>query len=282
MKLASYIADGTEAFGVVSGDGVITMNDRFGGRAANLRDALAADMLPQIREAASHGRADHKLSDIKFLPVIPNPELITCAGINYKAHAAEGGRDIPKQPSMFIRRTNTLVGHEGELIRPLLSTHFDFEGELSVVIGRGGRHIRQENALDHVAGYTILVDGSVRDYQKFSVTSGKNWPGTGPLGPWLVTTDEIPDPGKLTLMTRLNGTEVQRSGTDMLIYSIPQIIAFVSDFTPLTAGDIIATGTPEGVGHRRTPPLYMKAGDVLEVEITGIGMLRNRVVDETA
>jgi 2-keto-4-pentenoate hydratase/2-oxohepta-3-ene-1,7-dioic acid hydratase in catechol pathway len=282
MKLASYIADGAEAFGVVSGDGVITMNDRFGGRAANLRDALAADMLPQIREAASHGRADHKLSDIKFLPVIPNPELITCAGINYRAHAAEGGRDIPKQPSMFIRRTNTLVGHEGELIRPLLSTHFDFEGELSVVIGRGGRHIRQENALDHVAGYTILVDGSVRDYQKFSVTSGKNWPGTGPLGPWLVTSDEIPDPSKLTLMTRLNGTEMQHSGTDMLIYSIPQIISFVSDFTPLTAGDIIATGTPEGVGHRRNPPIYMKAGDVLEVEITGIGTLRNRVVDETA
>jgi 2-keto-4-pentenoate hydratase/2-oxohepta-3-ene-1,7-dioic acid hydratase in catechol pathway len=280
MKLASYIADGAEVFGVVSGDGVITMNDRFGGRAASLRDALAADMLPQIREAASHGRADHKLSDIKFLPVIPNPELITCAGVNYRAHAAETGRELPKQPSMFIRRTNTLVGHEGELIRPLLSTQFDFEGELTVVIGRGGRHIRQENALDHVAGYTILVDGSVRDYQKFSVTSGKNWPGTGPLGPWLVTTDEIPDPSKLTLMTRLNGTEMQRSGTDMLIYSIPQIISFVSDFTPLSPGDIIATGTPEGVGHRRTPPIYMKAGDVLEVEITGIGTLRNRVVDE--
>ena len=282
MKLASYIADGAEVFGVVSGDGVITMNDRFGGRAASLRDALAADMLPQIREAASHGRADHKLSDIKFLPVIPNPELITCAGVNYRAHAAETGRELPKQPSMFIRRTNTLVGHEGELIRPLLSTQFDFEGELTVVIGRGGRHIRQENALDHVAGYTILVDGSVRDYQKFSVTSGKNWPGTGPLGPWLVTTDEIPDPSKLTLMTRLNGTEMQRSGTDMLIYSIPQIISFVSDFTPLSPGDVIATGTPEGVGHRRTPPIYMKAGDVLEVEITGIGTLRNRVVDEKA
>jgi 2-keto-4-pentenoate hydratase/2-oxohepta-3-ene-1,7-dioic acid hydratase in catechol pathway len=282
MKLASYVADGAEVFGVVSGDGVITMNDRFGGRAASLRDALAADMLPQIREAASHGRADHKLSDIKFLPVIPNPELITCAGVNYRAHAAETGRELPKQPSMFIRRTNTLVGHEGELIRPLLSTQFDFEGELTVVIGRGGRHIRQENALDHVAGYTILVDGSVRDYQKFSVTSGKNWPGTGPLGPWLVTTDEIPDPSKLTLMTRLNGTEMQHSGTDMLIYSIPQIISFVSDFTPLSPGDIIATGTPEGVGHRRTPPIYMKAGDVLEVEITGIGTLRNRVVDEKA
>jgi len=282
MKLASYVADGAPAYGVVNDDGVITMNNRFGGRAASLRDALAANLLPQIREAASNARPDHKLSDIKFLPVIPDPELITCAGVNYRAHAAETGRELPKQPSMLIRRTNTLVGHEGELIRPTLSTQFDFEGELTVVIGRGGRHIKQENALHHVAGYTILVDGSVRDYQKFSVTSGKNFPATGPLGPWLVTTDEIPDPSKLTLTTRLNGKEMQHSGTDMLIYSIPQIIAFVSDFTPLSPGDVIATGTPEGVGHRRNPPIYMKAGDVLEVEITGIGTLRNRVVDEKA
>src|SRR5712691_8202696 len=211
MKLASYIVDGEPSFGVVSGDGVITMNHRLGGRASSLRGALAAGLLAAMREAAANAKPDHKLSDIQFLPVIPDPELIACAGINYRAHAAEGGRDIPKQPSMFIRRTNTLVGHEGELIRPSVSTHFDFEGELTAVIGRGGRHIKVENALDHVAGYTILVDGSVRDYQKFSVTSGKNWPGTGPLGPWLVTTDEIPDPTKLTLMTRLNGQEMQHS-----------------------------------------------------------------------
>src|SRR5437016_4057638 len=282
MKLASYTIDGEPSFGVVSGEGIITMNNRLGGRASSLRGALAAGLLAAMREAAANAKPDHQLSDIQFLPVIPDPELIACAGVNYRAHAAETGRDLPKQPSMFIRRTNTLVGHEGELIRPLLSTQFDFEGEFTVVIGRGGRHIKVEDALDHVAGYTILVDGSVRDYQKFSVTSGKNWPGTCPLGPWLVTTDEIPDPTKLTLMTRLNGKEMQRSGTDMLIYSIPQIIAFVSDFTPLSPGDVIATGTPEGVGHRRNPPVYMKAGDVLEVEISGIGTLRNRVVDEKA
>jgi 2-keto-4-pentenoate hydratase/2-oxohepta-3-ene-1,7-dioic acid hydratase in catechol pathway len=282
MKLASYVADGAPEFGVVSGDGVITMNHRLGGRPADLKAALATGCIPRMRELAADAKPDHKLAAIQFLPVIPNPDLIACAGVNYRAHAAETGRDLPKQPSMFIRRTNTLVAHEGELVRPLLSTQFDFEGELTVVIGRGGRHIKMADALEHVAGYTILVDGSVRDYQKFSVTSGKNWPGTGPLGPWLVTTDEIPDPSKLTLTTRLNGTQVQHSGTDMLIYSIPQIIAFVSDFTPLSPGDIIATGTPEGVGHRRTPPLYMKAGDVLEVEITGIGTLRNTVVDETA
>jgi 2-keto-4-pentenoate hydratase/2-oxohepta-3-ene-1,7-dioic acid hydratase in catechol pathway len=257
MRLASYMTDGTPAFGAVSGDGVITMNHRLGGRPADLKAALAAGCIPRMRELAAEAKPDHKLADIKFLPVIPNPDLIACAGVNYRAHAAETGRELPKQPSMFIRRTNTLVAHEDALIRPLLSTQFDFEGELTVVIGRGGRHIKMADALEHVAGYTILVDGSVRDYQKFSVTSGKNWPGTGPLGPWLVTTDEIPDPSRLTLMTRLNGTQVQHSGTDMLIYSIPQIIAFVSDFTPLAPGDIIATGTPEGVGHRRSPARYL-------------------------
>jgi 2-keto-4-pentenoate hydratase/2-oxohepta-3-ene-1,7-dioic acid hydratase in catechol pathway len=256
------------------------MNERLGGRAAGLKEALALGLLPQIADAAAAAKPDHKLADITFLPAIPNPELIACAGINYRSHASETGRDIPKQPSIFIRRANTLVGHDGEMIRPTVSTHFDFEGELAVVIGRGGRHIAIERALDHVAGYTCFVDGSVRDYQKFSVTSGKNFPGTGPLGPWIVTCDEIPDPTRLTLTTRLNGTEMQRSGTDLLIYSIPQIIAFCSDFTPLSPGDVIATGTPEGVGHRRTPPVWMKAGDVLEVEITGVGTLASRIVDE--
>jgi 2-keto-4-pentenoate hydratase/2-oxohepta-3-ene-1,7-dioic acid hydratase in catechol pathway len=166
------------------------------------------------------------------------------------------------------------------MVRPTVSECFDFEGELAIVISRAGRHIKKERALDHVAGYTCFVDGSVRDYQKISVTSGKNFPGTGPLGPWVVTTDEIPDPSRLTLTTRLNGQEVQHSGTDVLIHSVPEIVAFCSDFTALAPGDVIATGTPEGVGHRRTPPLWMKAGDVLEVEISGIGVLRTRSVDE--
>jgi 2-keto-4-pentenoate hydratase/2-oxohepta-3-ene-1,7-dioic acid hydratase in catechol pathway len=280
MKLASYLLDGRAAFGVVKDDGVVTMSGRPGIAAANLKQALAQGLLPQIADAAGKAKPDHKLADITFLPAVPDPDLIACAGINYRSHASETGRDIPKQPSMFIRRANTLLGHEGEMIRPSVSTHFDFEGELAVVIGRGGRHIPAEQALAHVAGYTCFVDGSVRDYQKFSVTSGKNFPATGPLGPWIVTTDEIPDPTRLTLMTRLNGTEMQRSGTDLLIYSIPQIIAFCSDFTTLAPGDVIATGTPEGVGHRRTPQLWMNSGDVLEVEITGIGVLRNRIVDE--
>jgi 2-keto-4-pentenoate hydratase/2-oxohepta-3-ene-1,7-dioic acid hydratase in catechol pathway len=280
MKLASYMADGKACFGVVTDDGVVTLNQRLG--YASLRDALTAGGLAEISQAADAAKPDHKRADIKWLPVIPNPEKILCAGINYRSHAAETGRELPKQPSMFIRLPNTLTAHDGEMIRPAVSQSFDFEGELAVVIARGGRHIPIERALDHVAGYTCFVDGSVRDYQKFSVTSGKNFPATGPLGPWIVTTDEITDPARLMLTTRLNGREVQKSATDLLIYSVPQIIAFCSEFTPLAPGDVIATGTPEGVGHRRNPPLWMTPGDVLEVEISGIGTLRNRVVDEKA
>ena len=280
MKLASYLADGKQAFGVVAGDGVVDMTDRLRGalcHAARRAHARRARRDP-ARDQGSD--PDRTLAQVRLLPAIPDPEKIFCAGINYRSHAAETGRELPKQPSMFLRLANTLVGHEGEMIRPKVSDNFDFEGELAVVIGRGGRHIPEARALDHVAGYTCFVDGSVRDFQKHSVTAGKNFPGSGPLGPWIVTTDEIPDPSRLVLTTRLNGKEVQRSGTDLLIHSIPTIIAFCSNITPLAPGDIIATGTPEGVGHRRTPPLWMKAGDVLEVEISGIGVLRTRIVDE--
>ncbi len=278
MKLLSFAADGKECFGALRDDGVITLNDKIA--QPNLRAALATGAIEKMRDAAQSATPDRELKDIKFLPVIPRPEKILCAGINYRSHAAEMARELPKQPSMFIRFADTLVGHDGELIRPKVSDNFDFEGELALVISKGGRHIAAERALGHVAGYTCFVDGSVRDYQKFSVTSGKNFPGTGPLGPWLVTSDEIPDPGRLTLTTRLNGKEVQRSPTDLLIYSIPQIIAFCSDFTALSPGDVISTGTPEGVGHSRKPPLWMKAADTLEVEISGIGVLRAHVVDE--
>jgi 2-keto-4-pentenoate hydratase/2-oxohepta-3-ene-1,7-dioic acid hydratase in catechol pathway len=278
MKLLSFTAGGTDWFGAVRDDGVVALNDKVG--QPDLRSALAAGAMGKMREAAGAAKPDFALDAIEFRPVIPRPDKILCAGVNYRAHAAEVGRELPKQPSMFIRFTDTLVGHGGALIRPNVSDNFDFEGELALVIGKGGRHIKAERALDHVAGYTCFVDGSVRDYQKFSVTSGKNFPGTGPLGPWLVTPDEIPDPSQLTLTTRLNGTQVQHATTDQLIYTIPQIIAFCSDFTALSPGDVIATGTPEGVGHGRKPPLWMKPGDVLEVEISKIGVLRTRVVDE--
>ena len=278
MKLLSFSADGKELFGALSGDGIVTLNGKIG--LPSLRAALAAGALPAIRDAVKTAKPDQKPADVKFLPVIPQPNKILCAGINYRSHAAETGRELPKQPSMFVRFADTLVGHDGALIRPRVSDNFDFEGELALVIGKPARHVAPERALDHVAGYTCFVDGSVRDYQKFSVTSGKNFPGTGPLGPWLVTADEIPDPSRLTLSTRLNAMQVQHATTDLLIYSVAQIVAFCSDFTALAPGDVIATGTPEGVGMRRTPPLWMKPGDTLEVEISGIGVLRARVVEE--
>jgi 2-keto-4-pentenoate hydratase/2-oxohepta-3-ene-1,7-dioic acid hydratase in catechol pathway len=280
MKLVSYMVDGKATFGVVAGDGIVNATRCLGGRFSTLRQALAADALDEVRRATTGQAPDHWISDVKFLPVVPDPQRIVCVGINYRSHAEETGRDISPAPSVFLRLPDTLVGHGGALVRPKVSDKFDFEGELAFVIGRAGRHVAEADALQYVAGYSCFVDGSVRDYQKFSVTSGKNFPATGSLGPVLVTTDEIPDPTRLTLVTRLNGQEMQHSGTDMLIYSIPQVIKFISDFTGLAAGDVIATGTPAGVGHRRTPPVWMKAGDVLEVEISGIGTLRNPVIDE--
>ncbi|MFY9836938.1 MAG: fumarylacetoacetate hydrolase family protein [Xanthobacteraceae bacterium] len=278
MKLLSFAADGKEWFGAARDDGIVTLNDKIG--QPNLRAALAAGAMAAMRRVASDAAPDRRLGDIVFLPVIPRPGKILCAGLNYRSHVAEMGRELPKQPSMFSRFADTLVGHGGAMSRPAVSDNFDFEGELALIIGKGGRHITPESALDHVAGYTCFVDGSVRDYQKFSVTSGKNFPSTGPLGPWMVTADEIADPSGLTLTTRLNGQDVQHSTTDLLIYSIPQIIAFCSDFTALSPGDVIATGTPEGVGHSRKPPLWMKPGDRLEVEIDGIGVLRVDIAAE--
>ena len=280
MKLASYIANGKPCFGAVIGDGVVTMNERLKARYATLREALAGGALDEMRRAADGAKADEKLGDVRLLPPIPNPEKILCVGINYKSHAAEHGQEAPKLPNIFTRFINTLVAPDGDMIRPKVSTNFDFEGELAVVIGRAGRHIAPERALDHVAGYTCFCDASVRDFTKYSLVASKNFLGTGPLGPWVVTTDDIPDPTRLTLTTRLNGERMQHSGTDMLIHSIPAIIAFCSVFTPLAAGDIIATGTPDGIGAKRNPPVWMKAGDVLEVEVSGIGTLRTRIADE--
>lgn len=280
MKLASYLAYGAETFGAVVGDGVVTLGGRLKGGYRTLREVLAAGALDDIRKILRSSSPDRKLDGLQFLPVIPQPGKILCAGINYRSHAAETGREIPARPSMFIRFSDTLVSHEGEMLRPRASTQFDYEGELAVVIGRTARGIRPDHALNYVAGYTCFIDGSVRDYQKFSVTAGKNFPATAPLGPWMVTTDEIPDPSRLVLTTRLNGQVVQHAGLDQMIHSVAQIVAFCSEFTPLYPGDIIATGTPEGVGARRNPPLWMKHGDVLEVEISGIGTLRTRTVDE--
>jgi len=212
--------------------------------------------------------------------VIPNPDKILCIGVNYASHAGEVGRELPPQPSVFSRLHNTLVAHNGNIIRPSSSIAFDFEGELAVVIGTRCRHVPRGQALSVVAGYTCFFDGSVRDFQKHSVTAGKNFPATGPLGPWMVTADVITDPQALELTTRLNGTVVQHDTTDHMIFDVATIIEYLSTITWLEPGDIIATGTPDGVGLGRKPPLWMKAGDKVEVEISGIGTLGINVIDE--
>jgi 2-keto-4-pentenoate hydratase/2-oxohepta-3-ene-1,7-dioic acid hydratase in catechol pathway len=281
MKLASFTISNRPSYGVVVGDGVVDLGQRLGERYADLRAALAADALGEVARAAST-KPDLALSDVRLLPPIPAPDKIVCIGLNYRAHAAEAGLKVPEHPSLFLRLTNTLVPHGGALVRPSVSSDMDYEGELAVVIGRGGRHIAAAQALDHVAGYACFNDGSLRDYQRQHSTSvGKNFVATGGFGPWLVTSDEIPDPSQLTLTTRLNGTEVQRGEIADMIFSVPQIISYVSAFTPLAPGDVISTGTPPGVGMARKPPLWLKPGDAVEVEISKIGVLRNTVVAET-
>lgn len=281
MKLASYIAGGQPAFGRVEGDGVITLSDRMEGRSITLKDALAEEgLLDELLRLADGAEPDLSLDGLKFLPVITDPGKILCVGINYRSHAAEHGGAVAEKPNIFTKFTDCLAGHEGEMWRPKASTQFDFEGELVVVIGKAGRAIPAKNALSYVAGYTCFCDGSVRDFIKVSLVTGKNFPASSPLGPWMVTADEIPDPSKLTLTTRLNGQQMQHSGVDMLMHDVPALIAYCSSFTPLSPGDIIATGTPEGIGAKRNPQVWMKKGDVLEVEISQIGTLRNRIVDE--
>jgi len=225
-------------------------------------------------------RPDVALDAVELLPTIPNPDKILCIGLNYASHVGEVGRQLPTVPSVFSRLHNTLVPQGGDIVRPNASTNFDFEGELAIVIGERCRHVPRASALSVVAGYTCFLDVSVRDFQKHSVTAGKNFPATGPLGPWMVTHDVIPDPQALSLVTRLNGAEVQRDTTDHMIFDVATIIEYLSTVTWLEPGDVIATGTPDGVGMGRKPPLWMKGGDKLEVEISGIGALQVNVVDE--
>jgi 2-keto-4-pentenoate hydratase/2-oxohepta-3-ene-1,7-dioic acid hydratase in catechol pathway len=280
MRLASYQVDGQARYGAVVEDGVVDLVARVGDRWPTLCAAITAGTLPAIAAIVGAAGPDHALEAVTLAPVIPDPDKILCVGLNYRSHASEVGRALPPHPSVFSRLHNTLLAHGGAIVRPRVSTNLDFEGELAVIVGRRCRHVPEPEALSVVAGYSCFNDASVRDFQKHSVTAGKNFPATGALGPWLVTADAIADPQALRLTTRLNGAVVQDDTTDHMIYPVARIIAYLSTFTTLEPGDVVATGTPAGVGLGRDPPLWMKAGDTIEVEIAGVGMLRNRVVDE--
>ncbi len=280
MRLVSFRHANTDRIGAVVDGGIVDLTARTAARWPSLRAAIADRGVPALAEAARDGKPDLPLDAVELLPVIPDPGKILCVGINYASHAGEVGRALPSHPSVFSRFASTLVAPGGAMVRPRASRDFDYEGELALVIGERCRHVPRERALSVVAGYTCFIDGSVRDFQKHSVTAGKNFPGTGPLGPWLVTADAVPDPQKLELTTRLNGTVVQHDTTDHMIFDVATIIAYLSTVTWLEPGDVIATGTPDGVGLGRRPPLWMKAGDRLEVEISTIGTLGIHVVDE--
>ena len=278
MRLVSFEAEGRRSFGVVS-DGFVTDLAGVDPQIGDLRGLLAAG-LDGARIAAGHGEI-LSLETITLLPVIPNGDSkMFCLGWAYADHRAETDAGAPGMPFFFLKHPHALVGHGQDLVKPRVSDCFDFEGELAVVIGRAGRDIAEADALAHVAGYTLMMDGSVRDWQNDSVTAGKNFERSSALGPWLVTADEVADPHALHLTTRLNGTLMQDTTTDLLLWSVSYLIRYCSQIATLQPGDVIATGTPAGVGHKRNPQVFMRPGDVIEVEVEGLGTLRNRIVAE--
>lgn len=232
-----------------------------------------ADSSPAERQRGARQR----LADAHLLAPLAPGATVYCVGINYRAHASEAARDLPAQPSLFLRRAASLVGSGQPLRRPAESEQFDFEGELALVIGKGGRRIAPAVALQHVAAYTCFNDGSVRDYQKHSVTAGKNFEASGACGPWLTSAETVADPGALHLRTTVNGEPMQSAHTSELIFPLAQLISYVSQFAQLRSGDVIATGTPQGVGAARNPPRWLVPGDRVVIEIGGVGMLENTV-----
>jgi 2-keto-4-pentenoate hydratase/2-oxohepta-3-ene-1,7-dioic acid hydratase in catechol pathway len=283
MKLISYRYQGQDSYGaVVNGDRVADLRSVFGARAADLKALIAADLLAEAARAAAGAKETLALADVQRLPVIPNPGKIVCVGLNYGEHVRETGRTVTEQPTLFLRVAESQLAHGEDIVLPPESGKLDYEGEIAIVIGRGGRRIAEADAWGHIAGYACYNDATIRDWQSATPqwTAGKNFWRTGGFGPWLVTRDEIADDQVMTLVTRLNGQEMQRTTTDKLIHSIPRQIAHISAFAPLAPGDVIVTGTPGGVGAKRTPPVWMKAGDVVEVEVDAIGVLRNGVRQE--
>jgi 2-keto-4-pentenoate hydratase/2-oxohepta-3-ene-1,7-dioic acid hydratase in catechol pathway len=280
MKLATFKTAQGISYGIVTGKGIVDLKRYVGNQFPDLKALLAANAIPQVTQYLS-AAPDYQASDVTWLPVIPNPDKIVCVGLNYQDHVVETGRDNTEQPAIFLRLNESQVGHKQPIIRPRESTHLDYEAEIAVIIGQPGRRIKQADAWSHIAGYSCYNDGSVRDWQRHTVqwTAGKNFASTGGFGPWMVSADEIPPNTRMTLSCRLNGERLQHATTEQMIFKIPKIIEYVSAWTTLLPGDVLVTGTPGGVGARRTPPLWMKPGDKVEVEIDKVGVLENSIAD---
>jgi 2-keto-4-pentenoate hydratase/2-oxohepta-3-ene-1,7-dioic acid hydratase in catechol pathway len=278
MRIVRYTHRGQHHWGLTDEAQVFALDARW----PTLNEGLAQGITALRRAAQEPASTRAPVDEVQWLPPVEAHSKILCVGLNYGRHVQETGRAQAQYPSLFLRHIDSFVGHEQAIIRPAHSVQFDYEGELVVVIGREGRHIAAENALDYVAGYTCMGENSVRDFQKHTaqVTAGKNFFHSGSLGPWITSASDIPDPSMLHLTTRLNGQTVQDASLSDLIFSIPDLIAYISTFTVLRPGDLIATGTPEGIGSRRTPPLFMKDGDTLEISVSDVGALRTPVIDE--
>lgn len=283
MKLISFLNQGISSYGVVIGDEVLDLKPILGSQAVDLKTLISNNLFEAAATAVKTHQPTLKFSELTLLPVIPNPNKIVCIGLNYGEHVRETGREITESPALFLRMNESQVAHGQDIVRPPESFKLDYEGEIAVVIGKGGRRISEVDAWDHIAGYSCYNDGSIRDWQTNTSqwTAGKNFWRTGGFGPWMVTADEIKPNQCMTLVTRLNGQEMQRTTTEMMIHNIPRQIAYISAFIPLEPGDVIVTGTPGGIGNKRVPPVFMKAGDVVEIEVDAIGVLRNGICDET-
>ena len=314
MRLALYRHGGETRAGVPQGDALVSLHRaaawllaRRGDPAAEARAGLLApdsvvaflaagadarsfaeECLAEVARADAAELVRHGVlasaADVEWLPTLLGAERFVCVGRNYLEHVQEAGAAVPEYPVLFPRYWSSVVGHEQPLVRPAVSSEFDFEGELVAVIGRPCRYVPRSRALEVVGGYTILQEGSIRDWQLRAPTqmAGKNFTATGSLGPWLVTSDELADPAALHITTRVNGEAMQDADTSGMLYDIPFLIEYLTQFMPLAPGDVIATGTPPGVGFARRPPVFLRAGDRVEVEIPGLGTLANPVVDESA
>ena len=283
----SFAARGRASFGAATGDGVIDLGARLDGRYPSLREALADGALGALSRAAAGASADRGFDEVEFLRPIPYPEKIICVGVNYANRNEEygAGFEPARYPSVFMRAPGSLAAHGEALLRPPESEQLDYEAEIALVIGKGGRRIPERSALDHVAGITCMNEGAVRDWMrhgKFNVTQGKNFERCGSIGPWLLTADEIGGWDDIRVAARVNGETRQDDATANLIFGFPYLISYVSTYSALTAGDVIATGTPTGAGARFDPPRFLRAGDRVEIEVSGVGVLSNPVADEDA
>jgi len=280
MKLVSFSRLGKARFGAVVKDGVIDLTGKLDPDVNTIKELISLHMEDQAEEFIAGKNKDLSFSDIIFLPVIPDPEKIMCVGLNYVEHKKETGRPDVDNPTIFTRFADSQVAHMQPMIKPDNSDRFDYEAEMAIIIGKGGRFISEDEALSHIAGYACYNDGSIRNYQRHTsqYTPGKTFPGTGGFGPYMVTPSEVGDYRKLPIELRLNGNIMQKATLADLIFPIPRLISYISEFTALSSGDVIVTGTPGGVGDKRNPPVYMVPGDIVEVDIGMLGVLRNPII----